>query len=235
MTSFPTALQSSSGLYSHPIKATPYNSSILIVSCNFAVMDILMNWACHANRLGLKFLLIAMDNQLASESTLPYFRSQIPHVYHGSPLTWKNGAKQIDPNVHNAWRNGQFNLVSLYKLASVRDAISMGYNVFFSDVDIVLLHDPVPAFFPPCSTTLKRSAYGVIQPLPDFAYQQNIGGWWKDSQWVKRDEGNTGMYFMKNSKSILAFLDAVLKRYNDFGIILLSYICSDLICSTCAC
>lgn len=207
MTSLSEALAISSGLYTD---STPvFKSSVMIVSCNFAVMDILMNWACHANRLGLKFLLIAMDKQLADVANEAYFKSQIPYVYQGDPLTWKNGAKKIDANVHNAFRNGQFNTVSLYKLASVRDAISMKYNVLFSDIDIVLLHDPIPALFPPSVI----SDFGVVQPLPDFSYQQNIGGWWGDD-WKKhkKDEGNTGMYFMQHSKQVLAFLDSAIER-----------------------
>ena len=41
------------------------NGTVLAVSCNFAVLDILLNWACHADRLGLNFVLLAMDAELA--------------------------------------------------------------------------------------------------------------------------------------------------------------------------
>lgn len=53
------------GLYTTP-RVAGLNSTVLAISCNYAVRDLLLSWSCHAKRLGLKFLLLAMDRELAA-------------------------------------------------------------------------------------------------------------------------------------------------------------------------
>ena len=98
------------------------------MSCNFAVLDMLLNWACHARGLGLKFVLLAMDHELFEAATGPRYRWLLPHCFIGaaSPEGFRG---TIDPHTHNAWRNGQFNVVSLYKVAAVTRVLNHGYSV----------------------------------------------------------------------------------------------------------
>jgi len=42
------AVRRAAGLYADPAKAAPYNRTVLVASCNFAVMDMLL--VSHVNR-----------------------------------------------------------------------------------------------------------------------------------------------------------------------------------------
>ncbi len=59
-------LTRAAGLYITPHRVPGLNSTVLAISCNYAVRDLLLSWSCHAKRLGLKFLLLAMDRELAA-------------------------------------------------------------------------------------------------------------------------------------------------------------------------
>ena len=196
----------------------------------------LLNWACHAERLGLRFLLLAMDAEIADAAAGPY-RAQLPHVFLGEHAPEGFRGRAIDPHTHNAWRNGQFNAVSAYKLAAVARVLHHGFSVLFSDVDAVLLSDPVEALFgPPGGMLVRGSATtaagggggeaaerraaarstgaGVLHPLADFAFQQNVCGWAPGRPWTetKRGEGNTGFYFMRPTRAVLGFMAAAVVR-----------------------
>ena len=89
----------------------------------------------------------------------------------------------------------------------------LGYDVLFSDIDVVLLSDPVPAFFPDPG---KYSHVNLVQPRADYLHQQNICGW-HPGKWSKTNdgEGNTGLYFMRSSNVTINFIDAALRRCQD--------------------
>jgi hypothetical protein len=187
--------------------------TVLAVSCNYAVRDLLLNWACHAERLGLNFVLLPMDAELAAAARGSYAQL-FPAIYfsHTPPAGYQGGS--IRPNTQSGWRRGQFNEVSYYKLAAVAAILNKGYRVVFSDVDIVFVTDPMPALFP-----FKRGApsdAGVLLPLADFAYQQNEGTW--DPTSVKGwgsprpKEGNSGFYVMASSRATRLFLATALAR-----------------------
>jgi hypothetical protein len=65
--------------------------------------------------------------------------------------------------------------VTLFKLASVRSVLELGYVAFFSDIDVVFLADPVPALFMTAATSAHpmSTSAGVLQnPMADFVFMQ---------------------------------------------------------------
>jgi len=185
------------GLYKRPPPGSSpqwlasLNHTVLAVSCNYAVRDILLNWACHADRLGLNFLLLAMDAELAAAARGPWAHL-IPATYYSPTVPAGFTGRAINPHVHNVWRNGQFNAVSFYKLAAVARVLERGYRVVFSDIDVVFFNDPMPNLFPRQDSfsepvkVVGSSSYteaGVLLPLADFTYQQNVCGWIPGKGW----------------------------------------------------
>jgi hypothetical protein len=225
-------LRRGGGVYRRPPPGSPLpwraslNSTVLAVSCNYAVRDILLNWACHADRLGLNFLLLAMDAELAAAARGPWAHL-IPAIYFSPAAPTGFTGKAIDPHVHNVWRNGQFNAVSVYKLAAVARVLARGYKVLFSDIDVVFFTDPVPALFPwhdsatapaaglesssllsssvSISSLSRYTAAGVLLPLADFAYQQNVCGWAPGKGWpTTGHKGEVKKYFQRAYATALA-------------------------------
>ena len=66
-------------------------------------------------------------------------------------------------------------------MAAVRSVLSLGYNVIFSDVDNILLTDPIAALLPlprppdASSGPIPPDA-GVVHPLADLNFQANSCG-----------------------------------------------------------
>jgi hypothetical protein len=231
------ALHKSSGLYRYEqplvrnkdatrIEITEeMKSSVILVSCNYAVLDKLINWACWAARHNLNFLLLAMDEKVHRAAESEEFSHLIPSSYFGKAIVLVG--KEIDSGKHDTWRQGQFNLVTLFKITSVRAVMQLGYSVIFSDIDVVFIKDPIPLFFPSEIAgigTAKSPTTGVLFPLADFAYQQNectISSWKTPSKWNRKAsalvwdfhiEGNSGFYYMRAKPSTLAFLGDVIQR-----------------------
>jgi len=214
------ALRLGGGLY-RPLFARKFppdwiaslQKTVLAVSCNYAVRDVLLNWACHAERLGLNFVLLPMDAELAAAARASYAQL-FPAVYfsHTPPPGYQGGS--IQPNTQSGWRRGQFNEVSYYKLAAVAAILNKGYRVVFSDVDIVFVSDPMPTLFP--FKPGAPSPAGVLFPLADFAYQQNEGLWDPSSRkgWgsPRPKEGNSGFYVMSSTRATKLFLATALAR-----------------------
>lgn len=216
------ALRAGGGLYRRPPTANnlppgwlaSLRQTVLVVSCNYAVRDLLLNWACGAERLGLNFVLLPMDAELAAAARGLYAKL-FPAVYFSPmpPAGYQGGA--IRPDTQSGWRKGQFNEVSYYKLAAVAAILRRGYRVVFSDVDVVFLTDPMPTLFPLNRSALSSPA-GVLLPLADFAYQQNEGAWDPTSAkgWgsPRPKEGNSGFYVMASTRATRLFLAAALAR-----------------------
>ena len=78
-------------------------------------MDLLLNWACHANALSLDYVVLSMDPQL-EDAIAEHHHHVIPHSYYGVPAELKQAGKSVDPSRHNAWRRGQFNTLTMFKV-----------------------------------------------------------------------------------------------------------------------
>ena len=124
------------GSYSiQSMKERGLDKTVLITGCNYGFINHLNNFKCFAERLGMKFLVIAMDK-------LAY--SYIIHntTMHGYLMT--GGAVGDTTSVPQKFRSKQFNLITARKKEAVHDILALGFNVLFSDTDVAMIRDPLP-------------------------------------------------------------------------------------------
>jgi hypothetical protein len=155
-----------------------------VVLCSSPVFE---NWVCHAERLGLKYLVWADDDEAATR--ISAFLKTGDHGKHGtlfsSPaMTEKLGVTAGEAN----WRNRKaFNIISTYKLMVVRMILDTGANVWFSDADIAFVQDPWPRFRlqQSCDYIFQNADYGM-----EFA----------------ESEANTGFHLFRSNSRMVSLL-----------------------------
>lgn len=145
---------------------------------NFAYLNHFHNFKCFADRLDLKFVTFAFDKK-----TYKYLKT-VPRVY---PIYFNLHASE--GNIE--FRKGDFSKISVGKFRAVHAAMKLGYNVIFSDPDVVLLRDPIPIF----------------QASPNIDYMHSLNARCAlTSEWGFYDsihEGNTGFYFIRSNPSTI--------------------------------
>ncbi len=127
-------LQKAAGIYKDESRITSIDlkKTVLITGCNFGFINHLQNFKCFADRLGMKFLVIAMDKQAHNFIT----QNTTMSSYHMT-----GGAVGEVTGDSTEFRSKQFNLITARKK---EDILSLGYNVIFSDTDVAMVRDPVP-------------------------------------------------------------------------------------------
>ncbi len=132
----PELLQKSAGVYKDASKITEdLKKTVLITGCNHGFINHLQNFKCFADRLGMKFLVIAMDerahNYIVQNTTM-------------SSYLMTGGAIGEVTGDSTEFRSKQFNLITARKKEAVHDILQLGYNVIFSDTDVAMIRDPIP-------------------------------------------------------------------------------------------
>ena len=111
------------------------SSSLTIINrSNYGYLNMLYNFNCFASRLGLKYLVVALDKNIYTEIG---WRKTFNSIY--SPSV---GKLKLDKNY--SFRTPQFNYMSRKKLEASYKAMNLGFDVVFIDVDVVLVNDPIP-------------------------------------------------------------------------------------------
>ena len=165
-------VKSKTGIYTEATKMGEFKNVILLTAGNFGYLDMYRNWACHAQRLGLKWLLVASDRQMYS-------------LIGPDQAILSQNAATATSQAEN-FRAAGFNLITCSKLQDVlRVSISAKVDVVFSDCDNVFRSDPF---------ALGASLGGAIRSsLYEYLYQHNE----KQSTWmIEPFEGNTGFYYI---------------------------------------
>ena len=123
------------GIYTDPSKAKGLEKTVLITACNFGFVNHLHNFKCFADRLGMKFLVMAMDaqahNYITKNTTMNSF------LMGGGAVGEVTGSA-------TDFRTKQFNLITAKKKEAVHDILQLGYDVLFSDTDVAMIRDPLP-------------------------------------------------------------------------------------------
>ena len=131
-------LQQAAGVYTDPQRQVGLERIVVVTGCNHGFLNHLLNFRCFADRLGLKFLVVAMDEQANTNLTK-----------HTKMLTYymPTGADNTSASVTSdsvTFRSKQFNLITARKKEAVHDILVLGYDVLFSDTDVAMLRDPLP-------------------------------------------------------------------------------------------
>ena len=59
-----TLLQNAAGIFVDPKRQIGLEHTVLVTGCNHGFLNHLLNFKCFADRLGLKFLVVAMDEKV---------------------------------------------------------------------------------------------------------------------------------------------------------------------------
>ena len=188
----------------HPGGRT-FDNVILITSSNWAYRDLLSNWECHASRLGLRWLVVSMDETM--------------HAHLGPERSVLAEGVNITDHA-SRFRSRNFNAITCGKLRAVLGVLESGHEVLFSDPDNVLLRDPFQDVgFGGAGAMISSGRY-------DFLYSVNGRSEWLGHRGEKakatldegvepdhkRDHvmGNTGFYYASPTAGIRAwFADAL--------------------------
>ena len=134
-TELKSLLAQMAGIYKDPTKSKGLEKTVLITGCNFGFINHLHNFKCFAERLGMKFLVMAMDKQAHQYITMNTTMTSFLMV---------GGAVGEVTGSSTEFRSKQFNLITARKKEAVHDILQLGYDVLFSDTDVAMVRDPIP-------------------------------------------------------------------------------------------
>ena len=131
-------LKKSAGIYKDPLRQVGLERTVLVTGCNHGFLNHLHNFKCFCDRIGLKFLVIALDEK----SHLHLSRNTDIYAYH--MVTDPTSTAPIVEDHSAEFRSDQFNLITTRKKEAVHDILLLGYDVLFSDTDVAIIRDPMP-------------------------------------------------------------------------------------------
>lgn len=183
-------LQLVAGIYEDSSKATSMGvgKAVLVTGCNYGFLNHLHNFDCFMKRLGMKYIVMAMDTKVYD-----YLQQNTSIVaYH---LT---GADSSDvTSLPQEFRSKNFNIITAKKKEAVHKILNLGYDVLFADTDVAILRDPLPyMIWENVDYVHSLNAFCKVNEFWDFFYKSKL-------------EGNTGFYFVRsNNQTIKLWLDA---------------------------
>jgi Nucleotide-diphospho-sugar transferase len=186
-----SVVQKAAGLFVDPAKQAGYEHTVLVTGCNYGFLNHLQNFKCFADRLGMKFLVIAMDEKAfqhlsQSGDMLVYYMSGSADAASATAVTSDSVT----------FRSKQYNLITARKKEAVHDILVLGYDVLFSDTDVAIVRNPLPY---------------LIWRNVDYVHSLNACCREKQTWDFRRskEEGNTGFYFVRsNNRTIKLWADA---------------------------
>lgn len=123
------------GIYKDPSKSKGLEKTVLVTGCNYGFINHLHNFKCFADRLGMKFLVIAME------------KDAYEYIVNNTTMTsylMAGGAVGEVTGDSTEFRSKFFNLITARKKEAVHDILQLGYDVVFSDTDVAMVRDPLP-------------------------------------------------------------------------------------------
>eukprot|EP01041_Mallomonas_annulata_P010353 gene10353-21598_t len=172
---FSKVCKASAGYYIDPTKDGGLNNTLVIAGVNSGYGDFFLNFKCHMDRLGIKFLALAFDAGILHLMK----ENNVSHPYLMPDII---GATRVGPE-SSSFFSKNFNVICCRKLEAVAAALFLGYDVVFSDVDIGIIRDPIDYLF----------AAGI-----DHVHSSNnrCNVSWKYNH---GSEGNTGFYAVRSN------------------------------------
>ena len=172
------ALRRNAGVFRHEKRAN-LEKTVLLTGCNHGFLNHLENFRCFAERLDMKFLVIALDFK-----AFEYIRRNTT-----MDAIFMSTADVTGDAVD--FRSKQFNLITARKKEAVHDVLDLGFDVLFTDTDVALLRDPFPYML------FKNVDY--VHSLNAICTATNT---WNFRN--SREEGNTGFYYVRSSNRTIA-------------------------------
>ena len=137
VTNLHSILQKASGVYTNVNRQSGFEHTVLVTGCNYGFLNHLYNFKCFADRLGLKFLVVAMDPKAYQHLT-----NQTNMFVYYMPIGSDNTSESVTSD-SVTFRSKQFNLITQRKKEVVHDILALGYDVLFTDTDVAIIEDPI--------------------------------------------------------------------------------------------
>ena len=180
------SLHAAAGLYLEPSRSHPgHQKTVLVTALNYAYLNHYHNFKCFISRLGLKHVAVGFDKK-----TYNYLKNlNDPTSF---PVLFDANATENSVE----FRVGDFHKISLAKFEAVYAFMKLGYNVIFSDPDVIFARDPMHVFL--------NNDMDYMHSINVYCRTSN--GRDKDWKFVKGPiEGNTGLYFVRSSTHMIRF------------------------------
>ena len=118
--------------YAHSLYGTSLEKTVVMTGCNYGFLNHLMNFKCFADRLDMKFVVVALDKK-----THDFIRrnTTMDSIY----MQYADVTEEA-----TEFRSQQFNLITARKKEAVHDVLELGYDILFSDTDVAIVRDPFP-------------------------------------------------------------------------------------------
>lgn len=112
------------------------NNTIILTALNFGYRSIMMNWVCNMRQLGItNFVIASLDEMLYKYA----FIRSLPTYYESTIF---NGMNQSLLS-HAAYGSDEFKMLTKLKSRVVVRILRKGYNVLWTDCDIVYFKNPL--------------------------------------------------------------------------------------------
>lgn len=119
--------------------------TVVVAAANYGYLNHLFNFDCFAKRLGMKYLVMSLDERLHRH--LNEHTSLVSYYFDKSQHAGSSDIGSGDSKVGTepaSFRSKQFNLISTRKNEAVHDIMGLGYDILFSDADVAILQNPFP-------------------------------------------------------------------------------------------
>lgn len=133
-----SSLKKAAGVYKDRNLQVGLERTVFVTACNHGYLNHLHNFKCFCDRIGLKFLVIALDEK-SYHYLLKDTEMHVYHMGHGS-----NKSTLAVQHNSTSFRSDQFNLITTRKKEIVHDIMLLGFDVLFADTDVAIIRDPMP-------------------------------------------------------------------------------------------
>jgi beta-arabinofuranosyltransferase len=159
------------------------NNTLVVTALTFSYRTLLMNWVCNLRELGISnFVIAALDVELYKYGFV-----------RGLPTYYESSVFEKTPILSDApYGTNSFKQITKAKSKVVLRFMKMGYNVLWSDCDIVFFRNPLHALW-------SMNA--------DLAIQSNAPD---EERANSRRRLNSGFYLATKSSSVVAAFESVI-------------------------
>lgn len=178
--------------------AMPSNTNrrlVIITAISRSAFSYFLNLRCTVkNSTGLDIAIFALDMEVASLAAdlrvpviIPTYQSQ------------GDTPESQDMKTMHQYASAEFNRITKMKFRAVKDTLLAGFDVLFSDVDVVFCNNVVE---------ILEEELAAQSPMPDLLMQSN--GFENGA----RAHMNTGFYYVRSSSATIELFDG-LEQYGD--------------------
>lgn len=190
----PTRVVNGAGKFGLPLtledalEAVAMNGTVIVSAVNYGYRHIMMNWVCHMRRLSMSnFIIAALD-----EDTYRFALS------HGIATYFEDSFdKHVETHLlgeQGEYGSVQFKRLTKMKTRVVARILRMGYDVVWSDTDIMFFRNPLPEL-------LASTGDLVVQSnAPDSEATNALG------------RLNSGFYLARSKPRLIRTLDEVIRH-----------------------